>query len=226
MLCFQPHELLVVVPKCRYRADIGFIMDASNSIGQQDFQKQKDFVNAMAAAFTFGSRQTAAGVITYSDQASLVIPLGSHFSSKEFQNSVNSIPYTLGRTRIDKALQKANTELFSVRGGARFHELPQIMVILTDGRQTPDPDAIPLYEAVRPLQQKGVVVLAVGVGSRIDLNELRQLVQKDSDVFSASNFDDLLQKAYEISEKTCQDVKKKTSELGISDSLISSFKIL
>jgi len=214
MLCFQPHELLVVVPECRYRADIGFIMDASNSIGLIDYQKQKKFVNAMAAAFTFGPQQTAAGVITYSDEASLVIPLGSHNSRERFQNSVNNIPYTLGRTRIDKALHKANTELFSTQGGARFHQLPQIMVILTDGRQTPDPDAIPLNEAVRPLHKKGVVVLAVGVGSKIDLNELRQLVQKDSDVFSADNFDDLLQKAYEISERTCQDVKKKTSELG------------
>lgn len=214
MLCFQPHELLVVVPKCRYRADIGFIMDASNSIGRLDFQKQKDFVNSIAAAFTFGPQQTAAGVITYSDEASLVIPLGSHSSGETFQDSANRIPYTLGRTRIDKALQKANTDLFSIRGGARFGKLPQIMVILTDGRQTPDPDAIPLYKAVRPLQQKGVAVLAVGVGSRVDLNELRQLVQKDSDVFSADNFDDLLQKTYEIAERTCQDVQKKTGELG------------
>lgn len=171
-------------------------MDASNSIGREDFQKQKDFVNSLAAAFTIGYQETAAGVITYSDEARLVIPLGTHYTIESFQNSVNNIPYTLGRTRIDKALQLANTDLFSIRGRARF-DVPHIMVILTDGVQTPDPGAIPLYEAVRPLQQKGVVVLAVGVGSRVDLDELRQMVRYDSDLFSATDFDNLLQKAYE-----------------------------
>lgn len=197
---------LVIVPKCRYRADLGFVMDASNSIGEVDFQKERDFVHSLASAFTFGRNETAAAVITYSDIATLNIPLGHHFSAERFKQAVERIPYTLGRTRIDKALKLASTDIFSDRGGTR-PGLPKLMVILTDGVQTPDPDAIPLSEAVIPLQNKGVTIFAVGVGSKINHNELRSMVQRDDDVFTATDFDDLLNKAYQISERTCEDVK-------------------
>jgi collagen type VI alpha len=186
-------------------------MDASNSIGEADFQKERDFVHSLAAAFTFGRNETAAGVITYSDEASLNIPLGSHISADRFRQAVESIPYILGRTRIDKALKLASTDIFSERGGTR-PGFPKLMVILTDGVQTPDPDAIPLGEAVIPLQTKGVTIFAVGVGSKINRNELRSMVQRDDDVFTATDFDDLLRKAYQISERTCEDVK---SQIGL-----------
>jgi len=174
-------------------------MDASTSIGPYDFQKERDFVKAVADAFTFAQDQAIAGVVSYSTIADIEIPLGQHMSSTRFQLAVDQIPYIKGQTRIDKALKRTHEDLFR----ASRRGFPKVMIILTDGVQTPDPDAVPLDRAVAPLHRDGVRVFAVGVGSQINKDELRLLVQRDNDVFLATNFDDLLKKTYEIAQRTC-----------------------
>ena len=174
-------------------------MDASTSIGPYDFQKERDFVKAVADAFTFAPDQAIAGLVLYSTTANEEIPLGQHMSSAQFQLAVDQIPYIKGQTRIDKALKLTHNTLFS-RSRTGF---PKVMIILTDGVQTKDPDAVPLDQAVAPLHRDGVRVFAVGVGSLADRDELRLMVQRDDDVFLAKNFDDLLKKTYKIAQRTC-----------------------
>jgi collagen type VI alpha len=188
-------------------------MDASASIGERDFQKERDFVKAVADSFTFAHDQALVGVITYSDNATLDIPLGQYMSAERFKLEVDRIPYILGRTRIDRALKLASTDIFSRKGRSR-PGFPKIMIILTDGVQTPDPDAVALDQAVIPLRRSGVRVFAVGVGGHTRPSELRLMVERPDDVFMAANFDDLLQKTYQIAERTCEGIKENPGKLS------------
>lgn len=181
-------------------------MDDSGSIGLEDFQKERDFVKAVAASFTFARDQTLAAVIRYNSKAYLEIPLGRHLSSDAFRLRTDQIPYTLGQTRIDKALQMATTKIFTAEGGSR-PGFPKILIILTDGVQTKDPDIVPLDEAIKPLRRAGVFVIAVGIGGHVDRRELRQMVLRSSDVYTVTDFDDLLKKAYVIAKRTCDVIK-------------------
>lgn len=191
---------------CSARADLSFLMDGSGSIGSRDFQKERDFVKAVAGSFTFARDQTLASVIKYNQKATLEIPLGRHLSSESFRFSVDQIPYTLGQTRIDRALHMASKKIFSIEGGSR-PGFPKILIIITDGMQTNDPDSIDLKEAVKPLQQSGVLVLAVGIGAHVDPTQLRKMVLQSSDVYNVTDFDDLLNKAYVIAQRTCNVIK-------------------
>lgn len=182
-------------------------MDASASIGEFDFQKERDFVKAVADSFTLAHDQAIVGVITYSDNAKLDIPLGKYMSAERFKLEVDRIPYILGRTRIDKALKLATTDFFGKNGRSR-PGFPKIMIILTDGVQTPDPDAIALDQAVIPLRRAGVRVFAVGIGGHTRPSELRLMVERPDDVFMAADFDDLLKKTYQIAERTCQEIER------------------
>ena len=76
--------------------------------------------------------------------------------------------------------------------------------MLTDGRQTKDPDAVPLLKASQPLRDQGVKTYAVGVGHEIDKNELRAMVDDPLDVFYVGSFQDLIRESQTIAEEACK----------------------
>ena len=212
MICIDVMLLLLSGKiQCSARVDLAFLMDGSGSIGVRDFQKERDFVKAVASAFTFSRRQTLASVIKYNKQATIEIPLGRHLSSDTFRLRVDQIPYTLGQTRIDKALDMAAKKVFTPEGGSR-QGFPKLLIIITDGVQTQDPDTISLDEAVKPLQRAGVLIIAVGIGGHVDPRELRQMVLHSSDVYTVTDFDDLLKKAYKIAQRVCNTISGPRSE--------------
>lgn len=82
----------------------------------------------------------------------------------------------------------------------------KVLVLLTDGRQTQDPDVVALDVASKPLKDMGVKIYAVGVGHKIDKNELEQIASKPSDVFTVDSFTALLGESQTIAAKACGDV--------------------
>ena len=61
--------------------DIGFILDSSGSL-KSEYQKEKDFVKALAEKFELGEDQSHAGVIAFSARAEHSIKMSDHPNSK------------------------------------------------------------------------------------------------------------------------------------------------
>ena len=191
--------------KCKERLHVGFLVDASGSIGPDDLRKELNFIKEIVDTLNVGTGQSQGALLSYSTDAQMEIRFGEHSTAIEFKRAVDRVRISNGRTRIDSALRLAATEMFApniVKPG-----LPKVAVILTDGRQTPDPGAVPLSQAIVPLRQLGVKVLVVGVGVEVNRDELKLLVEKEEDLYMAANFDELLQRAKEIAKKTCDVVK-------------------
>ena len=178
----------------------------SSSITVKNYQKERDFVKNVADKFSVTQGKTEAGVVTYNSEANLWIRFGQYNSNEEFKTAVDKIPYWGGQTRIDNGLKMAAAGLFGAVKQARAN-LPKVLIVLTDGQQSSDPRATPLEEAVLPLLQLGVKVLAVGVGSDVSRDELRSIVEKDEDVFTVDNFDDLLVKSHQIARTACEEAR-------------------
>ena len=202
--CFS--DVFAEVPRCENPVDVAFIMDASGSIGDANFQVEKDFVKEVVYAFGVSESGSHAGVITYSDDADLNIRFDEYKRLESFNGAVDNLPYSKGRTRIDKALQLASSQLFSVGAGMRA-DVPKIAIVLTDGKQTQAADAVALDKAVAPLHALGVQVFAIGIGSEVDSNELRLLVQREEDV-RTTTFEDLQGIVKDISTSTCKTTGK------------------
>ena len=181
-------------------------MDMSSSITAKNYPKEKDFVKNVADTFSISRTKTNVGVISYNRDAKLWINFGQYDNNEDFKKAVDEIPYWGGSTRIDNGLKMATDELFSAVKGDRA-KLPNVLILLTDGRQNSDPRATPLEEAVFPLFQLGVKVFAVGVGDQISRDELRLIVEKDQDIFTMNDFDDLLMRSHEIARVACDEVK-------------------
>lgn len=185
--------------QCVRGVDIAFLMDSSESITEEDFKREKTAVKEIAGSFLNASRDSRAGVIMYSGQAELSVDFVGQSQFKFFSSAVDALAHRRSMTRIDRALRYASDTLFANPRPS----ITSIAVVMTDGVQTPDPALEPLGQAVAPLHSKGVRVLAVGVGPRVNRNELKELVKREEDVFQMSSFEDLLNKSAQLLETVC-----------------------
>ena len=159
-------------------------MDSSGSLHKEGFQKQKGFIKSIAKTLDITPLDSQIGVITYSDRASVGIKLSDYQYHEDLIKAVEALEYNGKTTRIDKAITVAAKDLMTP-GAGRREDIPGVMVILTDGRQTPDSDATPLEEAAKNLEKLGVKTLVVGIGELADIKELRKMTVRNEDVFLA-----------------------------------------
>ena len=184
--------------------NLGFVMGMSSSITVKNYEKQRNFVKNVADTFSVSMGKTEAGVVTYNEEASLWIRFGQHKNNEEFKTAVDKIPYWGGQTRIERGLKMAADGLFGAIKQERAN-LSKILIVLTNGGQSSDPKATSLDQAVLPLLKLGVRLLAVGIGSDVSRDELRLIVEKDEDIFTVDNFDELLAKSNQIARAACVD---------------------
>jgi len=68
-------------------------MDESGSVSNSDFERQKNFVKALAGHFQFGPSAAQFGVISFSTGAQLDITLNRYSDTASFGRGVNTIKH-------------------------------------------------------------------------------------------------------------------------------------
>ncbi|XP_031562905.1 uncharacterized protein LOC116298543 [Actinia tenebrosa] len=187
-------------PPCHQAMDVGVIMDRSGSIGAENFRKSQDFVASLISHFEYASSGTRFGVIAYNAAANTIFRFNDAAvqNSKTLMNRVYGIKYLQGGTRTDRALQLANSDLYSSRGGYRSN-VPNVLFVLTDGKT--NRGSLPYSTVLKPLLAKKVKMIAVGVGKGINDSELRQISRKH--VFHVKDFNALSEKLKDILDASC-----------------------
>lgn len=183
--------------------DVSFIVDASESVGLQNYQKLLEFVRKLAKTLQMSPSGSHASLVIFSETARVQIRLDDHEDIREFIKALQEVPYLGKQTRIDKALRVASVGVFNSRAGMRAGAR-RVAVLLTEGHQTRTFDSIPLRYAVEPLRRRRVNVFAVGIGNDVRYDELRSVTNSDQNVFLVRTFQGLGQTAEELSEKMCQ----------------------
>ena len=178
-------------------------MDSSGSLHEEGFSKQKDFIKAIAETLDLSPSDSQIGVITYSDKASVEIKFSDYQYEEDLVDAVDTLQYNGKTTRIDKAIAMATKELMTP-GGGRREDIPGVMVILTDGRQTPDSDTTPLEGAAANLETLGVKTLVVGIGELADKKELQKMTMRDEDVFLTPSLQLLPSVVQPVAARICE----------------------
>ena len=80
---------------------------------------------------------------------------------------------------------------------------PKAVIVMTDGRQTRDPDAVELDIAADPIHRQGARVLVVGIGPEISQNELRMIAKDPSYVFNVQSFENLRKATRDVAASAC-----------------------
>ena len=183
--------------------DIAFLLDASNSVGESGYQKQKDFAKLISENIVLSPTGSRFGVITYSTEARLDIAFEEYLKADELKAAIDVLQFQGGLTRMDKALNVAWRNLFTFSIAAR-PGIPKVVVLLTDGKETPIIDYERLSTAVTPFKRSGIAILAIGIGPNADLQELRTLVSMGDNVLVASTFNDLANMALNLTSLVCK----------------------
>ena len=99
------------------------LVDTSGSISRRNFNKLKEFIQDMIDGFDISEDGTHLAIVEYSTKASVQLKFnafsGAQLNAVNLKRKVRKIPHSRGYTYIDKALQLANTEVFSSGGGMR-----------------------------------------------------------------------------------------------------------
>ena len=145
----------------------------------------------MESIFGISSNESRVGVVTFSYFSELSIKLSDHSDISSFNKAVDKIPLMGYTTRIDKALRLAGKELFSIANGGRAGAT-KLLILLTDGSQTPDPGAEDPGEIADEFRADGINVLVVGIGNGVNQTELAQIAGYPQNLYSASSFDEAI----------------------------------
>ncbi|KAM6137711.1 uncharacterized protein FYW35_014140 [Pterocles gutturalis] len=197
-------------PICgKFKADIGFLVDESSSIGQSNFNKVKDFLFRIISYFPkIGPEGTQVAVAQYSEQPRAAFHFNQHRDRNSVLKAVKGLRYAGGNTKTGRGITYMLKELFQSSRGMR-PDFPHVMVLLTDGRS--QDDVLPPARAAHAL---GIRIIAVGVAGAdpVELNSIL-MHQNLQNVFYIGTFDDFPQILRELIELICSDPQPSGAQL-------------
>ncbi|KAL9951961.1 hypothetical protein ACROYT_G044722 [Oculina patagonica] len=126
---------------------------------------------------------------------------------KKVVQKFNYVPDDWG-TRIDIAMNRAGTELFTQKGGDRPNA-KNVLLIISDGKPVIAPKdkkpSIPFEKSTKALEDKDVTIIAVGVGKNVwkEKEAMRKIAGSKGKVLLYPNSDKLSTIFEDILQETC-----------------------
>lgn len=171
-------------------ADIIFILDSSNDVTRDEYNKEKSFIKEFARYLNVAPGKSRAAVITYGQSADVLFKYGGYDSLTIFDVVINRASYIGGTQRMDLALDDAGRLLSEAK-----RCIPRWVILLTAGRHPSDPRVNSLLEASKPVRDQSDKVYVVAIGNKPDPKELKDIVKDPKDIFSVGSFQSLKSQA-------------------------------
>ena len=168
--------------------DIYFVMDESGSVGSFNYQLMKQFVYNTVNEFDIGADETQVGVISFSSSAQVQFYLNTYHDKSALLTAINNLPYSGGGTDTAAALNLLRQSGFTPANGGRplTQAIPRVAVVITDGQSN---SGTATAAAAQSAHDAGITILAVGIGSNVDNNELTAIASDPSYVSTITGFD-------------------------------------
>ena len=114
----------VLLVNCNIPLDFAIIVDTSGSISRRNFRLLQRFIHSLVDGFKVATDYTHIAVIDYSTAASVQLRFndlsGRNLTKNNVNKKVQSMPHKKGFTYIDKALRKADQDVFTYAAGMRY----------------------------------------------------------------------------------------------------------
>ena len=181
--------------------DLVFVLDASTSVTEANYEVMKDFVKFFLYNAAIDNGNVRVGMIIYSTADYLQWNLNEYTDSGSLFDAIDFMPYRYGSTNTADALKTMRTEMFTAANGDR-PDVENIAIVITDGvsninaRRT-----IPEADEAR---QAGIHVYAIGIGLT-DTTELDGIANKplEENRFAVQDFNELKDIRTTIFEALC-----------------------
>ncbi|CAF1393169.1 unnamed protein product [Didymodactylos carnosus] len=185
------------------KLDLGFILDASGSIGAINYELQRSFTKDILRRVNVGPNKTHVAIINYSTRLQTLSLLNQYYTLDEKLSRVDNAAYFGENTFTGEALREAN-RVFSNNTGLRPTEdgAPKVIFLITDGQS--NGVLKPIQEA-NVLKQRDIHIFTVGVGNNVDLTEVQGICTPpwSENYLPITNYAGLEQKLSQFMSKTC-----------------------
>lgn len=184
------------------KIDLVFVIDASTSVREQNFELIKDFVRIFLSDADIDNGNVRVGILIYSTEAYIQFHLNKYTSRVDIYNAIDDIPYRHGSTNTADALETMRTNLFTPANGDRS-DVENIAIVITDGISNINSKrTIPEAQLAR---DAGIHIFVIGIGLT-ETTEIDGIVSKplDKNKFTVTDFSELRDLKQSIFAALCE----------------------
>jgi collagen type VI alpha len=192
---------------CATKVDLVLLLDASASIGTHGYAAEKAFVSELVDFFDIGRDATQMAMLSYSQNVRTNFEFNTWPSATLMKAAISSAVYDAGiSTATYKGIDAALAMFQSTTSGVRPETdgIVKVCVVLTDGASD---DGARTVAAADKLRAQNVNVFSMGLGTQLDLAELRGIASYpvDEHVFQLDLVSDIETFASTIASSTCNE---------------------
>lgn len=116
--------------------DLVFVIDGSKSLGEDNFEIVKQFVNGIIDALEISQKAARVGLVQYSTHVRTEFTMAQYSSAKEMKKAISQMKYMGRGSMTGLALKLMYEKSFTEVQGARRRSLgvPRVAIVFTDGR--------------------------------------------------------------------------------------------
>lgn len=191
-------------------ADIVFLVDGSWSIGAHNFEQIRQFLHTLVNSFDIGPDHVRIGLVQYSTTSHTEFLLSTYETKQEILQYIAKLPYMGGGTHTGEGLDfMLNNHFVETAGSRAGQNVPQIAVVITDGRSQDD-----VKSHADDLKRKGTVLYAIGIKDA-DEDQLKEIANEpyNQHVYSVSDFTALQGISQNIVQTLCTTVEEAKRQL-------------
>lgn len=194
----QPAPVCCIRSGCaeNFKLDLYLIVDASSSIGEENFQLVRRFIKSLADYFEVGQDKVRIGILSFNRKVSRILDLKDVKNKADLDTAVDAIPYNGKGTNTGRALNEAVNSAFLLENGDRPDVTNQVVVI-TDGKSKDD-----IKTPGRALKMMAHV-MAIGVGIKVREKDLLEIATGDEYVYTPESYSELVKLKFEVADKHC-----------------------
>ncbi|XP_026534802.1 collagen alpha-3(VI) chain [Notechis scutatus] len=166
-------------------ADIIFLVDSSWSIGNEHFQLVREFLYDVVKQLDVGENDFRFGLVQFSGSPHSEFQLNTYHTLQDVLFHISHMPYMGGGTKTGQGLEfLIRNHLTKAAGSRASNGIPQIIIVLTDGRSQDD---VALPSSI--LKTAEVNMFAIGVQDAVEW-ELKEIASDplDTHLFNLENF--------------------------------------
>lgn len=169
--------------------DLVWLLDASGSISESDFERMKSFVLNVLSGEDISASRVQVATVLFHDQAEEVFELSRGRTFADVERLIQGIAYSTENrgTALGDALRYVDENILLPSRGHRVDE-PIRMVVITDGRA--GDTARVLQQRIAALTLRDISIATVGIGS-VDRSQLLSLASVPELVFAVDTFEGL-----------------------------------
>ena len=185
--------------------DLAFAFDGSDSLTEEEFENLKQFATSVVESYNISPLDTRVAVLEFSNRPQIVSTLNDGVSARQVIHTIRNIAPSRGMNSVtSEALEEAARNLFSPQAGARAG-VPKTLILITHSRSS---SSIPVSQAVQRLRAAGIRVYVVGVGARIDMQELKGIAAGHSAIYPVQRPSEVPGIADDVVRNINQDIKR------------------